>query len=919
MQKLRGVKSSLRPVWLVGIPAAVAVVGMALAKLTSASTLCWDVAWTSAAVCALLGTLVGRQATTGQARARWTLWVAACACWLLGQVGWDVFGLVGTPASPNVADFGWWMFAILITLSMARRQIEAGSLRAVAAAEVLPVIAGATALTFALLWHDVDNSTLPEAQRLAVLVYPTLYVSAAVLALQSLVGGSASSVRMLPARLGLTGVMAQAAAFIMWSEQLLDQTYHPGSSMLDPIWVLGLIAIGAGGAFSARQYEPETSSKEPGLRASILPAGLFLLLLAALVRARIGHAPDVVVYTLQAGLLFSGGALVVRSVLLEGRLRGLLERERSALASLADREAELARLNAQLMEDSRRDPLTGMRNRRALSEDLPLVEAGHIESGESLAVALVDVDHFKAYNDEMGHLAGDQALRAIANTIRGVLRSRDMAYRFGGEELLLILPATTVEEAAAAGERVRAAVEAAALPHPSGIGGVVTASIGVAAGNKGYGGLVARADAALYEAKRTGRNRVVAAAGQAEARGTDESATQPARATSVPLRSMLALSRAAASGQGVLPVLEGLAAIVRAELSFQVVAVNLLDEQRENLYAVVVEGDEEARQVLLGTSSPWREWEDLLTSGEHIRQGALWLPDGAYEWEDETTMWTPAATAAPDPDAWHPNDMLMLPLRSAAGEPLGLVSVDQPLHGRRPDDGELEVLMAVAEQAGLSVEQAQRDTAGAGEAREQSRELRLAAVMLLAETLDLRDAGTAKHSRTVGAYARHTADALGLSPDRVNRIHAAGVLHDLGKLGIADAILHKPGKLDDLEWKEIQRHPEIGARILEHAGLGDIAGWVRAHHERVDGRGYPKALAGEEIPLEARILAVADAYEAMIADRPYRAGIDPADAREELIRCAGTQFDPVVVDAFMIALETSEGELAAEPTLAEAA
>ena len=262
--------------------------------------------------------------------------------------------------------------------------------------------------------------------------------------------------------------------------------------------------------------------------------------------------------------------------------------------------------------------------------------------------------------------------------------------------------------------------------------------------------------------------------------------------------------------------------------------------------------------------------------------------------------------------------MLMLPLRGASGEVLGVVSVDQPLHGRRPDDSEIEVLMAVADQAGLAVEQAQRDAAGTGGALEQSQELRLAAVMLLAETLDLRDAGTAQHSRTVGAYARHTAIALGLSPERVERIHAAGVLHDLGKLGIADAILHKPGALNDAEWKEIQRHPEIGGRILEHAGLEDIAVWVRAHHERVDGRGYPKGIAGAQVPIEARILAVADAYEAMVADRPYRAGIPPAEARAELIRCAGTQFDTAVVEAFLASVESSEDELAAEPLPAAA-
>jgi HD-GYP domain-containing protein (c-di-GMP phosphodiesterase class II) len=155
-----------------------------------------------------------------------------------------------------------------------------------------------------------------------------------------------------------------------------------------------------------------------------------------------------------------------------------------------------------------------------------------------------------------------------------------------------------------------------------------------------------------------------------------------------------------------------------------------------------------------------------------------------------------------------------------------------------------------------------------------------------------------------------TALALDLDEERVERIHAAGVLHDLGKLGIADAILQKPGPLDEAEWREMQRHPEVGARILEHAGMHDIARWVRAHHERVDGRGYPAGLPADRISLEARILAVADAYEAMIADRPYRPGMPVAAARQELLSCAGAQFDPAVVDAFLRALD---GDLAAAP------
>jgi diguanylate cyclase (GGDEF)-like protein len=181
---------------------------------------------------------------------------------------------------------------------------------------------------------------------------------------------------------------------------------------------------------------------------------------------------------------------------------------------------------------------------------------------------------------------------------------------------------------------------------------------------------------------------------------------------------------------------------------------------------------------------------------------------------------------------------------------------------------------------------------------------RLAAVLLLAETLDLRDAGTADHSRTVGEYAEAVAKRMGFPEEGVERLRVAGILHDLGKLGIADATLHKAGPLDDHEWAEIRRHPEIGARILAHAGLADLAAWVLAHHERWDGRGYPNAIAATDIPLEARILAVVDAYEAMTGHRPYRpVPMTHADARAELLRCAGSQFDPAVVDAFLDAVE----------------
>jgi diguanylate cyclase (GGDEF)-like protein len=187
-------------------------------------------------------------------------------------------------------------------------------------------------------------------------------------------------------------------------------------------------------------------------------------------------------------------------------------------------------------------------------------------------------------------------------------------------------------------------------------------------------------------------------------------------------------------------------------------------------------------------------------------------------------------------------------------------------------------------------------------------ETHLATLLSLAEALDLRDTGTAAHSRTVGRYCGLIATELELPQERVRRIEIAGVLHDIGKIGLPDAILQKPGRLGRTELAEIRTHPEIGAQVLGGRGLEDLRSWVRAHHERPDGNGYPGGLSDGQIPLEAKVLAVADAFEAMTADRVYRPGIGWKAARAELLRCTGTQFDPRVIAAFMAVLDRLERE-----------
>lgn len=183
-------------------------------------------------------------------------------------------------------------------------------------------------------------------------------------------------------------------------------------------------------------------------------------------------------------------------------------------------------------------------------------------------------------------------------------------------------------------------------------------------------------------------------------------------------------------------------------------------------------------------------------------------------------------------------------------------------------------------------------------------------VVEIAKELDLRDQGTARHCYTVACYAEAIARELALADDVVESVRLAGLLHDVGKIGIPGSIVAKPGPLDDQEWIEMQNHPRIGASILEDAGLEDIREWILAHHERPDGKGYPRGLSDDEIPLEAKILAVADAYEAMTNDRCYRTSIGRGRAVAELRCHAGRQFDAVVVQAFISVLERDQTESA---------
>jgi putative nucleotidyltransferase with HDIG domain len=193
------------------------------------------------------------------------------------------------------------------------------------------------------------------------------------------------------------------------------------------------------------------------------------------------------------------------------------------------------------------------------------------------------------------------------------------------------------------------------------------------------------------------------------------------------------------------------------------------------------------------------------------------------------------------------------------------------------------------------VDLAQLKRLGAGS----DRAARYRAAASLAKAVDARDEYTGSHSARVSEIAARIASRLGLDAEQIELIRLATSLHDLGKLSIPEEILRKPDALNDAERLVLERHPRIGFQMLESLGVDPIADWVLHHHERWDGNGYPDHLRGEEIPLGARIIFVADAYDAMTSDRVYRRRLTDEEALSELVRCAGTQFDPSIVTAFI--------------------
>jgi diguanylate cyclase (GGDEF)-like protein len=684
-------------------------------------------------------------------------------------------------------------------------------------------------------------------------------------------------------------------------------------------------------------------------------------------------------------------------------------------AELLVAQAATALSTLRMLERSERaavtDALTGLWNHRRFYEtSLALIEAApEVE----FALVLADLDDFKELNDRHGHVAGDDALRSVANVLRRGMRPGDSVFRVGGEEFALLLPSTSRPNARTVCRRLQRTLETLDLG-----GWRLTLSFGIARSpddGSDLRTLMQAADAALYEAKRLGKDRITMASERLVARrsptmkartrrgfeqmrllealvarlGSARTARAVAREllgglrevvpgdvgviwsltgdgpSRVPLAGGVSdpaieqalrelAAEALAEGRtrlrddvpGAIPpsalaaplgspplALLGLTAhedspFDRDDLRLVELAARVAGLALANSLRIAPAGDDRSASSSLAvalarcetvedigrvacTHTAERVRADRLSMWQRVDKdtSALVHVEGADE-ENVRRLRVTRSIALQEPGEaavelvdGPPSTLIPEGVVYGAENRMAIVpiAVDDVLLGSlvvsrvsgpdfQPD--EISLLEDIAAQVALALH-AQRATevAEAG---------LLATIESLVSALEIQDPATSRHALAIVELAARVGRRLGLPPAAVRRLEHGAALHDIGKIGVASDLLRKPGPLDEDETRAMRCHPELGARILEPVPrLRAVAPIVRASHERFDGQGYPDGLAGDAIPLESRIVAVCDAFDAMVSDRPYRSAMSRAAAVLELRVSAGTQFDPLVVDAFL--------------------
>lgn len=487
---------------------ALTVVFATAGYLVSAGDRPWlaNFAWICGGLVGVVGVAAAAHRCAPPDRPGWGLLLGGCLASFVGSLVWLAYSATSFPASPNPADVCWLAFAAMAAAGLHR--LGVGSWRSGRVwLELTPLVVAVCALVTALLWSDIRTSPLSGAGQVTALAYLVFYVCAALVSVQSVLAGALDVRRNRGMAAVLTGLVLEALASILWCPQFLAGTYAAGTSAVDAMWSAGMLLIGVG-AWRARSPIAVPEANQVSRRwGGVLPSLTFVTLAIFQVAFVASEALTGAKLALSVGVGMVGVALIARAWVLQ-RQQALL------LAQLRERERELREANSRLSRESRRDPLTGLANRLRLDEDFVDLASEAERYGRSYCLVMCDLDRFKDYNDALGHVAGDHVLRQVASLLDTHSRAGDRVYRYGGEELLLVLRGQDIDAGWAVAERHRANVQAAAMPHPHNPpAGVVTFSAGLAAAQPGDtpADVLNRADKALYDAKLRGRNQIAVA------------------------------------------------------------------------------------------------------------------------------------------------------------------------------------------------------------------------------------------------------------------------------------------------------------------------------------------------------------------------------------------------------------------------
>ncbi|OGF58405.1 MAG: hypothetical protein A2Y62_14970 [Candidatus Fischerbacteria bacterium RBG_13_37_8] len=248
--------------------------------------------------------------------------------------------------------------------------------------------------------------------------------------------------------------------------------------------------------------------------------------------------------------------------------------------------------------------------------------------------------------------------------------------------------------------------------------------------------------------------------------------------------------------------------------------------------------------------------------------------------------------------AFATRNMICVPVK-VKNKIIGVLQAINKKNNGKFNKDDLKLLASLSEQVAIALENARLFN--------ELQQLFVDSAQALAEAIEKRDPYTGGHIWRVVNYSLAIANYLGMSPEEIFCLKLSAILHDIGKIGIDDHILRKPAPLDHSEFEIIQKHPALGAEIIKRIKkLEEILPGVLYHHERYDGKGYPYKLKGKEIPLIAKIIAIADTFDAICSSRPYRLGLTAQKGKQEILRCSGTQFDPSVVKAFIKAFDRGD-------------